>query len=79
LLFSVSYRVCAQPYDRYGIHHPDTGKEDGMREKLEAIEVECPRCRNTQIVYIPKEEIPKCPQCNVQMVIRELLDEGKAY
>jgi len=50
-----------------------------MRDKLEAIEIECPRCRYTQIVYIPKEEIPKCPHCNVQMVIRELLDEGKAY
>jgi len=50
-----------------------------MRDKLEAIEVECPRCKETQIVYIPKEEIPKCPKCKIQMVLRELLDEGKAY
>ncbi|MDF1593945.1 MAG: hypothetical protein P1P89_20755 [Desulfobacterales bacterium] len=50
-----------------------------MREKQEAIEIECPKCKYTQIVYIPKEEILKCPKCNVQMVIRELLDEGKAY
>lgn len=50
-----------------------------MTKKLEPIEVECPKCRETQIVYIPKETIPKCPKCNVQMVIRELLDEGKSY
>ena len=50
-----------------------------MRDKLEAIEIECPKCKETQIVYIPKEEIPKCPKCKVQMVLRELLDEGKAY
>lgn len=50
-----------------------------MRDKLEAVEIECPRCKTTQIVYIPKEEIPKCPKCKIQMVLRELLDEGKAY
>lgn len=50
-----------------------------MRDKLEAIEVRCPKCEHTEIIYIPKEEIPKCPTCRVQMVIKELLDEGKAY
>ena len=50
-----------------------------MRDKLEAIEVQCPRCKKTEIVYVPKEEIPKCPQCKVQMVIKELLDEGKSF
>ena len=63
----------------YEIDYPDTFKEDGMKEKQEAIEIECPKCKETQIVYIPKEEILKCPKCKVQMVIRELLDEGKAY
>jgi hypothetical protein len=57
----------------------DTCREVGMRDKLEAVEIECPKCKETRIVYIPKEEIPRCPKCNVQMVIRELLDEGKAY
>jgi len=50
-----------------------------MKDKAEAVEIECPKCKWTQIVYIPKEEIPKCPKCNTQMVLRELLDEGKAY
>ena len=50
-----------------------------MREKAEAVQVKCPRCNHTQIVYIPKEEIPKCPECGTQMVLCELLDEGKSY
>ena len=48
-----------------------------MREKQEAIEIICPKCKYTSIVYSPKEDIPKCPDCKRQMVIRELLDEGK--
>jgi ssDNA-binding Zn-finger/Zn-ribbon topoisomerase 1 len=48
-------------------------------EKVEPIEIECPKCKETQIVYIPKENIRKCPKCHIQMVIRELLDEGKSY
>ena len=50
-----------------------------MKEKLEAIEAVCPKCKDTRIVYIPKEEIPRCLKCDIQMVIRELLDEGKSY
>lgn len=50
-----------------------------MREKAEAVEVKCPKCGRTQIVYIPKEEIPKCPDDGTQMYIIELLDEGKSY
>ncbi|SHF85186.1 hypothetical protein SAMN02745206_02785 [Desulfacinum infernum DSM 9756] len=50
-----------------------------MREKVEAVEVMCPKCRETRIIYLPKEEIPTCPRCRVPMVIRELLNEGKAY
>jgi phage FluMu protein Com len=53
--------------------------ETGMRDKREAIQVKCPRCKRTQIVYIPEEEVPKCPDCKVQMIIEELLDEGKSY
>ncbi len=48
-------------------------------EVVEPIEVECPKCGETRIVYIPKEEIPKCPRCNIRMVIKELLREGKSY
>ncbi len=48
--------------------------------RKQAAEVICPKCKNhTEIVYLPMEELPKCPQCNVRMVFRELLTEGKSY
>ncbi len=50
-----------------------------MREKKEAVEVVCPKCKRTEIIYIPKEDIPKCPDCKIKMIIRELLTEGKSY
>ncbi len=50
-----------------------------MRKKSELIEVVCPKCKHTEIVSRPREEIPKCPQCGRQMVISELLKEGKSY
>ena len=50
-----------------------------MREESEAVEIECPKCKDTMIVYLPKETVPKCPRCGTQMVIKELLDEGKSY
>jgi ribosomal protein S27E len=50
-----------------------------MRGNVEAVQVKCPTCDHTQIVYIPKEEIPMCPKCDVRMTISELLDEGKSY
>ena len=49
------------------------------KKKKEAIEVKCPKCRHTQIVYLSTEEIPRCPECNERMVIREFLVEGKSY
>ena len=39
----------------------------------------CPRCKRTEIVYLPKEEVPNCPICKVEMVVKEVLTEGKAY
>ncbi|MFZ7125393.1 MAG: hypothetical protein ACOWWM_04465 [Desulfobacterales bacterium] len=50
-----------------------------MKKRNEPVEVVCPKCRHTEIVYIPREELPKCPKCGSQMVIREILDEGKSY
>jgi len=50
-----------------------------VRDKAEAVQVKCPICDHTEIIYIPKEEIPECPKCKVEMIIRELLDEGKSY
>jgi Zn finger protein HypA/HybF involved in hydrogenase expression len=50
-----------------------------MRDKREPVQIKCPKCKRTQIVYIPEEDIPDCPDCRVQMNIEELLDEGKSY
>ncbi len=54
-------------------------REGCVRDKTEAIQVKCPICDHTEIVYIPQEEIPRCPIDDVQMVICELLGEGKSY
>ncbi len=47
------------------------------RYKREAIEVSCPICGQNQIVYLPEEEIPSCPNCRKKMIIKEILTEGK--
>ena len=52
---------------------------DDNNNKKEALEVRCPKCGRTQIIYIPGEDIPKCPDDGTQMIINELLDEGKYY
>lgn len=49
------------------------------RQKKEAVEVICPKCRHTEIIYFPVEDLPLCPNCNIRMSINELLDEGKSY
>ena len=50
-----------------------------MRDKREAVQVKCPKCKLTQIIYIPEESLPDCPDCKIQMNIEELLGEGKSY
>jgi len=55
---------------------------DPTREKKapkEAIEVFCPRCKRTEIIFLSQEEVGPCPLCKIPMVIRELLKEGKSY
>lgn len=49
------------------------------RSKKEPIEIICPRCRYTEIIYLPIDDFPLCPSCNIPMLISELLDEGKSY
>ena len=49
------------------------------RGKKEPVEIICPKCRYTEIIYLPIEDLPRCPQCNTKMLISELLDEGKSY
>ena len=51
-----------------------------MRGENEAIQLVCPKCRFRTIVYTPIDDLPRCPECDeCQMIIEELLDEGKAY
>lgn len=49
------------------------------KEKKETtrVEVKCPKCDHTEIVVVPTEEIPKCPDHNIKMLIHEVLTEGK--
>ena len=47
------------------------------KERPKAVEVICSKCRLTQIVYFPKEPMPICPKCRVEMVVKEILTEGK--
>jgi len=54
------------------MEHPD-------RTKKEPVEVICPKCRYTKIIYFPVDNLPLCPRCNIRMSISELLDEGKSY
>ena len=55
------------------------GKENDKDKKVELVEVWCPKCGYKKIIHMPKEEVPKCPKCGTQMMISELLDEGKYY
>ena len=57
----------------------DKNNRKGVRGPAEPVEVGCPKCSRTSIIYLPREPVPRCPECNVEMVIRELLDEGKSY
>ena len=51
-----------------------------MRGKNEPIQLICPKCRHQMIVYLPLDDLPRCPECReARMVIEELLDEGKSY
>ncbi|MDT8420746.1 MAG: hypothetical protein RQ754_09965 [Desulfuromonadales bacterium] len=49
------------------------------RGKNEPIEIICLKCRYTEIVYLPIDDLPRCPRCNSPMSLSELLDEGKSY
>jgi hypothetical protein len=47
------------------------------RYKREFIEVACPLCNQRKILCVPDESIPKCEFCKVEMVLKEVLTEGK--
>ena len=63
----------------FALEAKTTVKEFRMAAEKSTIEVVCPRCKRTEIVNVPKEEIPKCQDCNIRMVFREVLREGKSY
>ncbi|MBW1606629.1 MAG: hypothetical protein JRJ74_00845, partial [Deltaproteobacteria bacterium] len=37
-----------------------------------AVELICLKCKRTEILYVPDEEVPKCPDCDVRMLIKEV-------
>jgi len=49
------------------------------RSRREPVEVVCPKCRYSEIIYLPVTDLPVCPKCKIRMSISELLDEGKSY
>ena len=47
------------------------------RYKREFVEVACPVCDQRKIICVPEEAIPRCDYCKVEMVLKEVLTEGK--
>lgn len=47
------------------------------RYKREFVEVACPVCDQRKIICLPEESLPRCEFCKVEMVIKEILTEGK--
>lgn len=49
------------------------------RTRPEPVEVACPKCKEALIAYLSLEQMPTCPVCKGEMIIREVLTEGKSY
>jgi len=49
------------------------------KDAPEPVQVRCVSCGYTNIIYLPDEPMTSCPNCHKEMVIEELLDEGKSY
>ena len=47
------------------------------RYRREFVEVGCPICNQRKIICVPEETIPRCDFCKVEMVLKEVLTEGK--
>ena len=65
VIFTVGFREMS-------VGHSDCSKK-------EPVEIICPKCRYTEIIYLPVDTFPLCPKCKIPMLISELLDEGKSY
>ncbi len=46
-------------------------------DKIEPIEAICLHCGTTKIFFLGREPLPRCDECGREMVIREILIEGK--
>ena len=47
------------------------------RYTREFVEVACPICKQSKIICLPEETIPKCDYCHKEMILKEVLTEGK--
>ena len=54
-------------------------KEHAIKDRFSRafIEVWCPHCKQSKIIAVPAEAVPKCDFCRQEMVIKEVLTEGK--
>jgi len=57
----------------------DCNQDVTMPDKNEPVEVICPKCKHTQIIYLKREDIPKCSECDRSMIMRDFLMEGESY
>lgn len=55
--------------------HKDGPLKDRYRRGF--VEVVCPKCRTTRIIVVPEEPMPRCENCRVEMIVKEVLTEGK--
>lgn len=46
-------------------------------KKIEPIEAVCLKCGRTKIFFLNQESVPKCEVCGLEMLIKEILVEGK--
>jgi len=54
-----------------------TAGDLGKVVKIEPIEAVCPKCGRTKIFFLNREPVPKCEVCGLEMLIKEMLVEGK--
>jgi ribosomal protein L37AE/L43A len=54
-------------------------QEVNLKDKLQMAEIKCPKCHRKEIIILGKENIPKCQDCGTQMILSEILEEGKSY
>lgn len=54
-------------------------KESPLKDRYRRgfVEVACPQCRQSRIIVIPDEPMPRCEICKREMIIKEVLTEGK--